>query len=129
MQTAQMLDHISLQSDDMAKTSAFYDAVLAPLGGKRIMDFGEVIGYGTGQPTFWIGTNLDPPPQRQVHVAFSAKDRASVDAFFEAATALGAEVIQAPRVCPEYHENYYGAFVRDPEGNNVEAVCHAREEG
>ncbi len=123
-----MLDHLSIQCADVATAAAFYDTVLAPLGGGRIMDFGPVIGYGVGQkPTFWLGPLADDGPNREVHVAFVAPDRARVRAFFDAAVGAGAEVLHEPRVWPEYHRDYYGAFVRDPDGNNVEAVCHAPE--
>ena len=123
-----MLDHLTIQCADVATAAAFYDTVLAPLGGGRIMDFGPVIGYGVGQkPTFWLGPLADDGPNREVHVAFVAPDRASVRAFFDAAVGAGAEVLHEPRVWPEYHPDYYGAFVRDPDGNNVEAVCHAPE--
>jgi catechol 2,3-dioxygenase-like lactoylglutathione lyase family enzyme len=123
-----MLDHLSIQCADVATAAAFYDTVLAPLGGGRIMDFGPVIGYGVGQkPTFWLGPLADDGPNREVHVAFVAPDRARVRAFFDAAVGVGAEVLHEPRVWPEYHPDYYGAFVRDPDGNNVEAVCHAPE--
>lgn len=122
-----MLDHLSIQCADVPAAAAFYDAVLPAIGGGRIMEFGDVIGYGAGFPDFWIGPRehgADPaghPP----HIAFKANDRAAVDAFHAAALAVGAEELHAPRVWPEYHEHYYGAFVRDPDGNNVEAVCHA----
>ena len=119
-----MLDHLSVQADDLATTAAFYDAVLATLGGKRILDVGQAIGYGVDFPTFWIGAATDEGAQRQVHIAFKAPDRAAVVAFFDAARGLGAEVLHEPRVWPEYHPDYFGAFVRDPDGNNVEAVCH-----
>jgi len=123
-----MLDHLSIQCADVATAAAFYDTVLAPLGGGRIMDFGPVIGYGVGQkPTFWLGPLADDGPNREVHVAFVAPDRARVRAFFDAAIGAGAELLHEPRVWPEYHPDYYGAFVRDPDGNNVEAVCHAPE--
>ncbi|MDP9240583.1 MAG: VOC family protein [Actinomycetota bacterium] len=120
-----MLDHLSIQCSDFAASAAFYDAVLAPLGGVRVMDFGEVIGYGRpDRPTFWIGPLTSGEPNREVHIAFEAANRASVDAFFDAAVLAGAEVLHGPRVRPEYHPGYYGAFVRDPDGNNVEAVSH-----
>ena len=119
-----MIDHLSLQVRDVAASAAFYDAVLAPLGGKRLMDFGDVVGYGTNRPTFWIGPTETGGATREVHVAFMAADRSAVHAFHEAAMSAGAEVLHEPRVFPEYHETYYGAFVRDPDGNNVEAVCH-----
>jgi catechol 2,3-dioxygenase-like lactoylglutathione lyase family enzyme len=120
-----MLDHVSIQCADTAASASFYDAVLAPLGGGRVMDFGPVVGYGVkGRPTFWLGPLTTGEPNREIHIAFEAADRATVRAFFEAAKAAGAEVLHEPRVFPEYHANYYGAFVRDPDGNNVEAVCH-----
>ena len=123
-----MIDHVGIQCADIAASADFYDAVLAPLGGKGIMDFGVAIGYGTpGHPDFWIGTHQTGEGFRESHLAFSAPSRDAVRAFFEAAGALGAEVLHEPRVWPEYHENYYGAFVRDPDGNNVEAVCHLPE--
>lgn len=119
-----MLDHVSIQVTDAGASAAFYDAVLAPLGGGRQMDFGEVIGFGTTGPSFWIGPVTTPGVAREAHLAFAATDRASVDAFHAAAVGVGAEVLHAPRVWPEYHPDYYGVFVRDPDGNNVEAVCH-----
>ncbi len=122
-----MLDHVSIQCDDAAASARFYDAVLAAVGGKRLMDFGEVIGYGTDAPTFWIAPRTDMIPNRQTHIAFVAPDRAAVRAFVEAARAEGLEVLHEPRIWPEYHDNYYGGFVRDPDGNNVEAVSHTPE--
>lgn len=123
-----MLDHLAIQCTDMAASASFYDAVLAPLGGQRVLDFGEAIGYGVPpMPDFWIGRQTTGEGFRESHIAFSAPDRASVRAFFEAATALGAAVLHEPRLWLEYHASYYGAFVRDPDGNNVEAVCHLPE--
>ncbi|MGA2804266.1 MAG: VOC family protein [Acidimicrobiales bacterium] len=123
-----MIDHVSIQCADVRVSSSFYDAVLAPLGGGRVMDFGEVVGYGLeGKPEFWIGPLVSGEPNRENHLAFTAKNRASVRAFFDAAMSSGAPVLHEPRAWPEYHENYYGAFVRDPDGNNVEAVCHNAE--
>ena len=92
------------------------------------MDFttpnGQVIGYGFGQkPTFWIGPQQTGTVNREVHIAFQAASRDVVRAFFQAAVGQSAEVLHEPRVWPEYHPGYYGAFVRDPDGNNVEAVC------
>jgi catechol 2,3-dioxygenase-like lactoylglutathione lyase family enzyme len=113
----------------MRAAAAFYDAVLATLGAARIMDFGEAIGYGKdAKPDFWIGAQTEGSENRPIHVAFEAPDRAGVRAFFDAAVAAGAEVLHEPRVWPEYHPSYYGAFVRDPDANNVEAVCHRPEE-
>ncbi len=126
-----MLAHVSIQCADFAVSAAFYDAVLAPLGGTRIMEGGgaeEAIGYGVPPvPTFWIGRQRTGDGFRETHIAFSAPDRAAVRAFFDAAVGTGAEVLHEPQVWPGYHPNYYGAFVRDPDGNNVEAVCHSSE--
>ncbi len=120
-----MLDHLSIQCDDVDTAAAFYDTVLAPLGGERVFDFGDVIGYGTeGRPSFWIGPLTSGESNREVHIAFHANSRTEVDGFFAAAVGRHAEVLHEPRVRPEYHPDYYGAFVRDPDGNNVEAVCH-----
>jgi catechol 2,3-dioxygenase-like lactoylglutathione lyase family enzyme len=122
-----MLDHLSIQCQDPEKSAQFYDTVLVPLGGRRILEFGPVIGYGVDRPHFWIGPVSTGDDSREMHIAFAAPDRASVIAFRDAAAGLGAEVLHEPRVFPEYHPNYFGAFVRDPDGNNVEAVCHAPE--
>jgi catechol 2,3-dioxygenase-like lactoylglutathione lyase family enzyme len=123
-----MIDHLSIQCADVAESAAFYDAVLAPLGGTRVLDFGEVVGFGIApKPDFWIGPHSTGAGFRESHIAFVAADRAAVHAFFAAAVARGAEVLHEPRVWPEYHPDYYGAFVRDPDGNNVEAVCHTPE--
>jgi catechol 2,3-dioxygenase-like lactoylglutathione lyase family enzyme len=120
-----VLDHVSIQCGDVAASAAFYDAVLAPLDGTRVVDFGDVVGFGVGdKPDFWIGPRTTGEGFRESHIAFSAGTRAQVDAFFAAALAAGAPVLHEPRLWPEYHPNYYGAFVRDPDGNNVEAVCH-----
>ena len=123
-----MLDHLSIQCDDVAVSAKFYDAVLAPLGGQRILDLGMTIGYGVPpMPDFWLGPHTTGEGFRESHIAFSAQSRVVVDAFLEAARAAGAEVLHEARIWPEYHPNYYGAFVRDPDGNNVEAVCHSPE--
>jgi catechol 2,3-dioxygenase-like lactoylglutathione lyase family enzyme len=123
-----MLDHVSMQCVDLPASARFYDAVLAPLGGARVLDFGDVIGYGVGgQPDFWISTHQTGEGFSESHIAFQAPDRAAVRAFFAAAVAAGAEVLHEPKVWPEYHQHYYGAFVRDPDGNNVEAVSHTPE--
>jgi catechol 2,3-dioxygenase-like lactoylglutathione lyase family enzyme len=119
-----MLDHVGFQCADLAKAAAFYDAALAPLGVTRLMDFEVALGYGTDRADFWIGELNTGDGFRESHIAFAAADRGQVDAFFAAAVAAGAEVLHEPAVHPEYHEDYYGAFVRDPDGNNVEAVSH-----
>jgi catechol 2,3-dioxygenase-like lactoylglutathione lyase family enzyme len=123
-----MLDHLSIQCADVAASAKFYDAVLASIGGRRVMDFGDVIGFGVPpQPEFWIGPRTTGEGFRESHIAFAAPDRAAVRAFFQAAVGANAEILHEPRVWPEYHASYYGAFVRDPDGNNVEAVCHTEE--
>lgn len=123
-----MIDHLSIQCSDTGASAAFYDRVLAELGASRVMDFGAVIGYGIPpNPVFWIGPHSTGEGFRESHIAFTAADRASVRAFHAAAVEAGAEVLHEPRVWPEYHPNYYGVFVRDPDGNNVEAVCHQPE--
>jgi catechol 2,3-dioxygenase-like lactoylglutathione lyase family enzyme len=122
-----MIDHVSIQVSDVPASAAFYDAVLAPLGGHRMIERDPVIGYGAEFPTFWIGPVTTEGSAREAHLAFRAPNRAAVQAFFDVAVAAGAEVLHEPRVWPEYHETYFGAFVRDPDGNNVEAVCHLPE--
>jgi len=121
-----MLDHLSIQCADVAVSAAFYDSVLVAVGGQRILEFdGSTIGYGVPpMPDFWIGPNMTGDGFRESHIAFNAPDRAAVDSFFTAGINAGAVVLHEPRVWPEYHPNYYGAFIRDPDGNNVEAVCH-----
>ena len=123
-----MLDHMEIQCSDLAASAAFYEAVLPAIGGARIMEFDVAIGYGIPpMPCFWIGEHRTGEGFRETHIAFTAPNRAAVDAFFEVARAAGAEVLHEPKVWPQYHANYYGAFVRDPDGNNVEAVCHSPE--
>lgn len=124
-----MLSHLAIQCADVQKSAAFYDAVLATIGGQRILEFpGPTIGYGVPpMPDFWLGPHETGEGFRESHIAFDAPDRATVDRFLEAAIAVGAEVLHGARVWPEYHADYYGAFVRDPDGNNVEAVCHRPE--
>jgi catechol 2,3-dioxygenase-like lactoylglutathione lyase family enzyme len=120
-----MLDHMSVQCADVAASAGFYDAVLGPLGGARVMDFGTVVGFGTdGKPDFWLGPQQTGTGFREAHLAFTAPSREAVRQFFAAAVRAGAEILHEPRVWPEYHAHYYGAFVRDPDGNNVEAVSH-----
>ena len=121
-----MLDHIAIQCADVAAAARFYDAVLAPLGAARVMSPApDIIGYGVaGLPCFWLGPSTGQGVAREAHLAFHAADRASVTAFARAAVAQGAPVLHAPREWPQYHPGYYAAFVRDPDGNNVEAVTH-----
>jgi catechol 2,3-dioxygenase-like lactoylglutathione lyase family enzyme len=126
-----MIDHFGINCADIEASKRFYDAVLAVLGHSRIMEYGDFVGYGSdGKPDFWIGRYDDQPPvQREMHLAFTAPDAAAVRAFHETAVGLGAESLHEPRMWPEYHQGYYGAFVRDPDGNNVEAVCHRAAKG
>lgn len=121
-----MIDHFGIQVDDLAAARSFYDSVLEPLGYQALVDVGPALGYGPkgAHPIFWISSATDEIPNRQSHIAFSAPDRDAVTAFHERALAAGAESLHAPRVWPEYHPGYFGAFVRDPDGNNVEAVHH-----
>lgn len=128
-----MIDHFGINCADLARSAAFYDSVLGSLGYRRVLDVGVAIGYGDDQPDFWIGAQPDEGPasgsNREIHVGFRAPDVEAVRSFFAAAVALGAEVLHEPRLFPEYHPGYFGAFVRDPDGNNVEAVCHSAQPG
>jgi len=128
-----MIDHIGFPVSDVKKSRAFYVKALAPLGFAPVMDVtsDETGGYeGTGfgppkRPQFWIGTG--EARQSATHVAFEASSRAAVDAFYAAAIAAGGRDNGAPGIRAHYHPTYYGAFVIDPDGNNIEAVCHAPE--
>jgi catechol 2,3-dioxygenase-like lactoylglutathione lyase family enzyme len=131
-----MIDHVGLAVADLEASRAFYTAALAPLGisvqmevtEERTGGHGGHLGFGTPQrPDFWIGSGR--APSASVHVAFAASTRAEVDAFHAAALEAGGRDNGAPGLRPEYHPNYYGAFVLDPDGNNVEAVCHAPAPG
>jgi catechol 2,3-dioxygenase-like lactoylglutathione lyase family enzyme len=113
-----MLDHIGIQCADLERSAAFYDAALAPLGFGRVLDYPVAIGYGADKADFWIGRFDSGDGFRESHIAFTAADRPTVDAFFAAAVANGAEVLYEPAIHAEYHEHYYSAFVRD------EAVSH-----
>jgi catechol 2,3-dioxygenase-like lactoylglutathione lyase family enzyme len=117
-----MIDHIGVSVTDLDKSIAFYTKALAPLGYALIMKWEQFAGFGiAGKPDFWIGKGA---PKDAIHVAFRAGGRAQVRAFYEAAMAAGGTDNGAPGERPHYHEHYYGAFVRDPDGHNVEAVCH-----
>jgi catechol 2,3-dioxygenase-like lactoylglutathione lyase family enzyme len=121
-----VLDHVSLNVESYDASKAFYTAALAPLGIGLLMEFGAYCGFGRdGRPFFWIGER--PPLGGSTHVAFTAPDRATVDAFHTAALAVGGRDNGAPGLRPQYHATYYAAFVHDPDGNNVEAVCHRPE--
>lgn len=124
-----MLDHLGIQVADVEASTAFYLDVFAPLGMREIMRIpaGDNLYLGLGgpdgKPSFWLGTS-GGAETRELHIAFVAPDRAAVDAVGAAALARGAEILHAPRVWPEYHPGYYGVFLRDPDGHNVEAVHH-----
>ena len=129
-----MLDHLGFTVSDFERSKAFYLQALAPLGIGLVMDVTPEMtgtdarhaGFGSDtKPFFWIGT--DDATRGGLHVAFAAPSRAVVDAFYAAALAAGGTDNGAPGLRPHYHPNYYGAFVRDPDGHNIEAVCHAPE--
>ena len=128
-----MLDHIGLSVADMERSKAFYEAALKPLGLGLVMEVTAEetgadahAGFGSAEKSFfWIGTGARP--RGGTHVAFAAKMRVEVDAFHRAALAAGGRDNGAPGLRPHYHPNYYGAFVLDPDGNNIEAVCHRPE--
>lgn len=117
-----MLDHVSLKVADYDRAEAFYDIALSPLGLRRLMGGVGFAGYGDTRPFFWIGGGGGPG---SAHVAFVAPSRAVVDAFHKAALGAGGKDNGAPGVRAHYHPDYYGAFVLDPDGHNIEAVCHA----
>ncbi len=125
-----MIDHMGITVADFDRAKAFYDAALAPIGASLIMmvppeytNGVKVGGFGRdGKPSYWL-TEGKPPADR-LHVAFTARSRAEVDAFYDAAIAAGGRDNGKPGLRPHYHPNYYGAFVFDPDGNNIEAVYH-----
>ncbi len=125
-----MFDHIGISVADFARSRAFYQAALKPLGLSLVMEVSAEetgadahAGFGVaGKPFFWIGTA--DKPRGGAHIAFAAETRAEVDSFYKAAIAAGGKDNGAPGLRPHYHPNYYGAFVLDPDGDNVEAVCH-----
>ena len=120
-----MIDHTGFGVSDYAASKAFYERALAPLGISLIMEVMEAAaGFGSGgKPIFWL--EKQRTPVTEVHVAFLAKDRATVDAFHTAGLEAGGKDNGAPGVRATYHPDYYGAYVLDPDGNNVEAVCHS----
>ena len=134
-----MIDHIGIPVSDLARATEFYLAALEPLGYGIVMQVsaeqtghGAALGFGPpgragdfqrGKPSFWIGEG--EPLAGHIHVAFVAPSRAGVDAFYRAALAAGGKDNGKPGLRPHYHANYYGAFVLDLDGNNIEAVCHA----
>jgi catechol 2,3-dioxygenase-like lactoylglutathione lyase family enzyme len=119
-----MLDHIGVRVSDYERSKRFYAAALAPLGYTLVMEFGDAAGLGAGgKPDFWISTGRTAP----LHVAFLAENRKRVEEFYRAAIEAGGRDNGKPGVRAQYHPTYYGAFVLDPDGHNVEAVCHTPE--
>ena len=123
------IDHVALSAADYETSVKFYEAALAPLGLRTLLeldnDGSRIAGFGDTRPFFWVGDGA--ALRGRLHVCFAAKTRAEVDAFHAAATAAGARDNGAPGLRPHYHPSYYGAFVLDPDGHNIEAVCHAPE--
>ncbi|MGI9366091.1 MAG: VOC family protein [Rhizobiaceae bacterium] len=127
-----MIDHCGLSVSDFDKAKSFYDQALAPIGASMLFTVPtehtggvKVGGYGRDRPTFWI--NEGQPQNPTLHIAFTAQNRAEVEAFYAAALAAGGMDNGPPGPRPHYHEHYYGAFVLDLDGNNIEAVCHLPE--
>jgi catechol 2,3-dioxygenase-like lactoylglutathione lyase family enzyme len=117
-----MIDHTGVEVSDFARSKAFYEKALAPLGYTKLKEWETFAGFGVApKPDFWIGLGK---PTDKIHVAFRAATRSMVDAFYKAAMAAGGTDNGAPGVRAHYHEHYYGAFVRDPDGHNIEACCH-----
>jgi catechol 2,3-dioxygenase-like lactoylglutathione lyase family enzyme len=120
-----MLDHVGLPVSDFSRSKEFFKKALAPLGYELMMEFDGAAGFGKdGKPDFWLGQGKVASP---AHVAFAAAGRRVVDEFYKAAIAAGGRDNGGPGLRPNYHPNYYGAFVFDPDGNNIEAVCHQAE--
>jgi catechol 2,3-dioxygenase-like lactoylglutathione lyase family enzyme len=127
-----ILDHIGINVTDYARSKAFYEKALAPLGITLVMEYGKAAGFGRGgKPDFWVGEGATSFQRAEhllhitpVHVSFAARTRAEVDAFHAAAMAAGGRDNGKPGERKEYHPNYYGAFVLDPDGHNIEAVIH-----
>ena len=127
-----LLDHVTLMVSDYARSKAFYEKALAPLGVKQIMEFGKACGFGReNKPDFWIGqgpTSFQKPEDLKIitptHIAFHARSRDEVDAFYTAALSAGGRDFGKPGLREAYHPHYYGAFVLDPDGHDIEAVSH-----
>jgi catechol 2,3-dioxygenase-like lactoylglutathione lyase family enzyme len=117
-----MIDHVALNVSDLERSKDFYTRALVPLGYTVFREWNTGAGFGKDHPDFWIHRRGEPASE--VHICFRGSDRAAVDAFYEAALAAGGRDNGPPGPRPQYHERYYGAFVLDPDGNNIEAVCH-----
>lgn len=119
-----MIDHIGINVSDYLQSKVFFQTALEPLGFKLIMEIEGWAGFGDDTPDFWI---TEKAPCAPTHIAFRSPDRASVDAFYAAALSAGGIDNGPPGIREMYHPNYYGAFVLDHDGNNIEAVCHKPE--
>ena len=118
-----MIDHIGLRTKQFDVMVKFYEAALAPLGYSKLMEFDGGVGFGSdGKPALWIGASDSAPSS--MHLALSSSSRAAVDAFYKSAIAAGGKDNGGPGLRPGYTPTYYAAFVIDPDGNNLEAVCH-----
>ena len=128
-----ILDHIVVNVTDLARSKAFYEKALAPLGVSVVAEYASGCGFGRDKnDEFWISARVASYQKKEqlepitpMHVCFAARSRTEVDAFYEAAMAAGGRDNGRPGVRKEYHPNYYGAFVLDPDGHNVEAVVHS----
>lgn len=129
-----MLDHVGIEVGDFTRSTAFYAATLAPLGLELVSEANGWAGFapaGTTQetiqvvPSFWIHQASGSPSR--VHIAFRTQERARVDAFWHAGLGAGGRDNGAPGIRAQYHPSYFGAFLLDPDGHNIEAVCHAAE--
>ena len=124
-----MIDHVSIPVRDLQASARFYQAVLAPLGHCKLRDETTTVGFGKQYPELWLNARprMQCDPDSGAHVCLRARDRDSVDRFHAAALAAGATSDGAPGVRGHYHETYYAAFIRDPDGNRIEAVNFLRD--
>jgi catechol 2,3-dioxygenase-like lactoylglutathione lyase family enzyme len=118
-----MLDHVGITVANLGRSRAFYAAALAPLGVQELMEHGDAVAFGIDAPQFWILEGRPGPSTPRVHIAFAAATHLEVETFHRAALEAGGSDHGAPGYRPQYHEHYYAAFVLDPDGHNVEAVC------
>jgi catechol 2,3-dioxygenase-like lactoylglutathione lyase family enzyme len=124
-----MFDHVGFQVRDIEKSKTFFEKALAPLGVKLIADLKEygAAGFGHDRPQFWLGKGNPRADEDEIHVCFAAKNRAEVNAFYDAAITAGGKDNGKPGLRPEYHQDYYGAFVFDPDGHNIEVSSRKPE--
>jgi catechol 2,3-dioxygenase-like lactoylglutathione lyase family enzyme len=119
-----MFDHVGIAVRNLEQSCAFYAAALAPLGIQEVMRFEGAVAFGRGAPQFWLMRGEPGTSSPRLHIAFAANNRLEVETFYRAALDAGGEDNGAPGLRPHYHEHYYGAFVLDPDGHNIEAVFH-----